>query len=78
MNVQSNEIAVFQVKHSKYIQTVLPYVKKRLAAIQNDAFYPMQVELAQKGKIVTKGNYILLVIDENADKIINNFKKSIQ
>ena len=39
--------------------------------------YPEQVTIARKGKVVTKGNYILLVVDQNVTKIINNFKKSI-
>lgn len=78
MTAHSNEIAVVQVKHAKYMKNVLPHVEKRLKAIQNNAFYPEQVELAKKGKVVTKGNYILLVVDQNANKIINNFKKAIQ
>ena len=56
---------------------VLPQIEQRLENIQNNAFYPEQVTIARKGKVVTKGNYILLVVDQNVTKIINNFKKSI-
>ena len=77
MNVHSNEIAVFQLKNKKYMNKVLPQIEQRLENIQNNAFYPEQVTIARKGKVVTKGNYILLVVDQNVTKIINNFKKSI-
>lgn len=78
ISAHSNEIAVFQVKNRKYMNKVLPKVKNHLKTIQNNAFYPEQVALAKQGKVVTKGNYILLVIDENADKIINTFKKTVK
>ena len=77
MNVHSNEIAVFQLKNKKYMNKVLPQIEQRLENIQNNAFYPEQVTIARKGKVVTKGNYILLVVDQNVTKIINNFKKFI-
>lgn len=78
MSVHSNEIAVFQVKNKKYMDKVLPKVQARLKAIQTNAFYPEQITVAKKGKVVTKGNYILLVVDENASKIINKFKSTVK
>ncbi len=68
------EVAVFQVKDAKDLETVMEGVNKRLDGLKNGgAFYPSHVEIVEKGQVVSKGNYVLFVADEQVDTIVENF-----
>lgn len=75
MNVKSNEIAILKVKDAKDLPAVETAVKERAADIQKqfEQYLPDQYENAQNYKLVTKGNYILFVISESADQLVNEF-----
>lgn len=74
-NISSANIAIVKAKDGKVEE-----VKKALEQRQQDVisqferYLPEQLEIAQNGKVVVKGNYaILLMIDnmEEAEKIVN-------
>ncbi|MEG0473583.1 MAG: DUF4358 domain-containing protein [Solibacillus sp.] len=72
MNVKSNEIAIFKVKDEKDIAEVLTAVEQRAEDVMKtfEQYLPDQYENAKNHKIVTKGNYVLFVISDQADKLI--------
>jgi len=72
MNVKTNEIAILKVKDAKDVADVELAVKQRAENVkkQFETYLPDQYENAKNYKLVTKGNYILLVISEAADEIV--------
>ncbi|MFC7678829.1 DUF4358 domain-containing protein [Paenibacillus sp. GCM10028914] len=76
MNVKSNELSILKVKEEKDIPAVEEAVKQRAADIQKsfEQYLPDQYENAKNYKLVTKGNYILFVISEEADAFVNSFE----
>jgi predicted nucleotidyltransferase len=72
MNMKTNEIAILKVKEAKDIATVETAVKQRAADVQKqfETYLQDQYENAKNYKLVTKGNYVLFVISENADEIV--------
>ncbi len=77
MNVKANECAVFELKDEKDVQVVLDGIAKRQEALEAQwkSYLPDQLELVQNYKTAVKGNKVLFVIDENAEKIVENFNK---
>lgn len=75
MNVKTNEIALFKVKDAKDIAAVEEGVKKRAADVQKtfETYLQDQYENAKNYKLVTKGNYVLFVISEEADQFLAAF-----
>ncbi len=75
MNVKTNEIAVLKVKDSKDVETVEAAVKQRAEDVQKqfETYLPDQYENAKNYKLVVKGNYVLFVISESADKLTQAF-----
>lgn len=73
------EIAVIKVKDAANVSTVAANVNTRLDNLKNGgAFYPSHVEIAEKGQVVTKGNYILFVADTNVDAMVSNFNNAVK
>lgn len=72
MNVKSNEIAIFKVKDAKDIPDIEAAVKQRAENVQKlfEQYLPDQYENAKNYKLITKGNYVLLVISDSADELI--------
>ncbi|MEO4051875.1 DUF4358 domain-containing protein [Solibacillus sp. CAU 1738] len=77
MNVKTNEIAIFKVKDAKDVAEVEAAVKQRAenVAKQFEHYLPDQYENAKNHKIVTKGNYVLFVISDQADKLITVYDR---
>lgn len=75
MNVKTNELAILKVKDAKDMATVEAAVKQRAADVQKtfETYLPDQYENAKNYKLVTKGNYVLFVISENADDLVKAF-----
>ena len=73
MNVKTNEIAIFKVKDAKDVAEIEAAAKERAenVAKQFEQYLPDQYENAKNYKLVTKGNYVLMVISESADELIN-------
>ena len=72
MNVKTNEIAILKVKDAKDVPDVESAIKQRAENVQKqfETYLPDQYENAKNYKLVTKGNYILLVISEDADELL--------
>ncbi|GKU80455.1 DUF4358 domain-containing protein [Paenibacillus sp. L3-i20] len=80
MNVKTNEIAVLKVKDAKDIPAVEEAIKKRATDVQKqfETYLQDQYENAKNYKLVTKGNYILFVIAEDADKMVAEFEALVK
>ncbi|MEK4231063.1 DUF4358 domain-containing protein [Solibacillus sp. FSL H8-0538] len=72
MNVKTNEIAILKVKNAEDIPDVESAVKQRAENVkkQFETYLPDQYENAKNYKLITKGNYVLLVISEEADALV--------
>ena len=75
MNVKTNEIAVMKVKNSDDVPEVEDAVKQRAADVQKqfETYLPDQYENAKNYQLVTKGNYVLFVISDQADELVKVF-----
>ncbi len=75
MNTKTNEIAIVKVKDAADVAKVEEGMKKRAEAVQKqfETYLPDQYENAKKFKTVAKDNYVLFVISEDADKIVEMF-----
>ncbi len=74
MSAVITEIAVVEATAGN-VQAVQAKLQARLDALQNNAFYPSHVEIASKAKLVTKGNFVMMVADEQVATIVANFSK---
>ncbi|MGE7021921.1 DUF4358 domain-containing protein [Solibacillus cecembensis] len=72
MNVKSNEIAIFKVKDPNDVAEVVAAIKVRAENAMKpfEQYLPDQYENAKNHKIITKGNYVLFVISDQADELI--------
>ncbi|MEG0450297.1 MAG: DUF4358 domain-containing protein [Lysinibacillus sp.] len=72
MMVKTNEIAIFKVKDAKDVAEVEAAAKVRAENVMKtfEQYLPDQYENAKNHKIITKGNYVLLVISDKADELI--------
>lgn len=75
MNVHATEIAVFEVVDEAGRKAVKAGIEKRVKALkaQWETYLPAQYELVKNYKVVDRGNYVLFVISDAADAIINKF-----
>ncbi|MEG0440316.1 MAG: DUF4358 domain-containing protein [Solibacillus sp.] len=72
MNVKSNEIAIFKVKDPNDVAEIVAAIKVRAENAMKpfEQYLPDQYENAKNHKIITKGNYVLFVISDQADELI--------
>ena len=79
-NVIATEIGVFELKDAKDAETVKAAIQKRVDALlqQWESYLPAQYDLVKNHKIVEKGNFILFVISEEADTIVERFEATVQ
>ncbi|WP_431028890.1 DUF4358 domain-containing protein [Lysinibacillus sp. LZ02] len=77
MNVKTNEIAIFKVKEAKDVAEIEAAAKQRAENVmkQFEQYLPDQYENAKNYKIVTKDNYVLMVISESAEELINVYDR---
>lgn len=75
MNVKTNEIAILKVKDAADVSVVEEAVKQRAENVQKqfETYLPDQYENAKNYKIVTKGNYVLFVISDQADALVAEY-----
>lgn len=76
MNVKTNEIAIFKVKDAKDVANIEAAAKQRAenVAKQFEHYLPDQYENAKNYKLVTKGNYVLMVISDNAEELVKVYE----
>ena len=77
MNVKTNEVAILKVKDVADVPAVEEAVKQRAATVQQqfETYLPDQYENAKNYKLVTKGNYVLFVISDQADKLVAEYDR---
>lgn len=80
MMVHASEIAVFELNNASDAQKVMDGINKRVSGLkaQWESYLPEQLELVNNYKTATKGNYIIFVVSEHADTIINNFNANVK
>lgn len=77
MNVKTNEIAILKVKDAADVPAVEEAVKQRATTVQQqfETYLPDQYENAKNYKLVTKGNYVLFVISDQADELVAEYDR---
>ncbi|MCR8658723.1 DUF4358 domain-containing protein [Paenibacillus endoradicis] len=76
MNVQTNELAILKVKDAKDIAEVEAALKARAEVVQKqfETYLPDQYENAKNYKLITKGNYVMMVISDKADDLVKVYE----
>lgn len=76
MNIKTNEIAVLKVKDIKDVPDVETAVKQRATDVQKqfETYLPDQYENAKNYKMITKGKYVIFVISDIADDLVQAFE----
>ena len=77
MNVKTNEIAILKVKDAADVPAVEEALKQRAQTVQQqfETYLPDQYENAKNYKLVTKGNYVLFVISDQADELVTEYDR---
>ena len=80
MSMNNGEFALVQVKDSKDVDTVKAAFQARIDYMVGDgngpggAQYPMAMDQWENNsRVVSNGNYVMMVIHENCDDIVNEF-----
>lgn len=75
MTMNSGEIALVEVASSGDVDTVKGVFQDRIdAQVAGGAFYPSAIETWQNNsRVVSKGNYVMMVVHEDCDAIVNEF-----
>ncbi len=77
--VASLEYAVFKVKNVNDVSKIVDVLNKRGEVIEEqEAWYPAEKDYAANRKIVSKGNYAILMITDNVEAIVKNFDNLIK
>ena len=77
MSFQITEIGVFKVKDANNVDSIVAGINKRAGDV-GSVLYPSLQETFDSRVVVTKGNYILFAMDENASTIAANFNNLIK
>ena len=77
MSFQITEIGVFKVKDTNNVDSIVAGINKRADSV-GSMLYPSLQEIFDSRVVVTKGNYILFAMDENASTIAANFNHLIK
>ena len=77
MNVKTNEIAILKVKDAADVSAMEEALKQRAQTVQQqfETYLPDQYENAKNYKLVTKGNYVLFVISDQADELVTEYDR---
>ncbi|MGM9948666.1 MAG: DUF4358 domain-containing protein [Lysinibacillus sp.] len=72
MNVKTNEIAILKLKNEADVPEVEAALKQRAENVQKqfETYLQDQYENAKNYQLVTKGNYVLFVISDQADELV--------
>lgn len=75
MTMNSGEIALVEVASSGDVDTVKGIFQDRIdAQVAGGAFYPSAIEAWQNNsRVVSKGSYVMMVVHEDCDAIVNEF-----
>ena len=75
MTMNSGEIALVEVADSGDVDTVKGIFQDRIdAQVSGGAWYPSAIEAWQNNsRVVSKGSYVMMVVHEDCDAIVNEF-----
>jgi hypothetical protein len=75
MNVMATEIAIIKVKDVKNVESVKEGINKRVKDLEGiwEQYLPRQYELVKNHVLKSNGQYIILIIHEDAKKIEETF-----
>ena len=80
VNVSCANVIVVEAKGEDKVKTVQESLEKRKKDMENsfEMYLPEQYEIAQNGKVVTKGNYVALLMIEDVDRAEEIFNEAFQ
>lgn len=80
VNVSSANVIVVEAKGEDQVASIQESLEKRKDDVCNsfEMYLPDQYEIAQNGKVVTKGNYVALLMIENVDRAEEIFNEAFQ
>jgi hypothetical protein len=80
MNVKSHILYVAKLNDAKDMDAVKAAFQKRLELMQETfaTYLPDQYEIAMDGKIVDNGKYVLLVVSEDSQKVVDRFNELLK
>ena len=80
VNVSSANVIVVEAKGEDQVASIQESLEKRKDDVCNsfEMYLPDQYEIAQNGKVITKGNYVALLIIENVDRAEEIFNEAFQ
>ena len=75
MTMNTSEIVLVQVTNSSDVDKVKSILQSRIdAQVEGGAWYPSAIDAWQNNsRIVSNGNYVMLVVNESCDAIVNDF-----
>lgn len=75
MSMNMGELALVQVKDSKDVDTVKGIFQTRIDSMVNGgAWYPEPTRVwTEQSRVVSNGNYVMMVVGENCDAIVGDF-----
>ena len=75
MTMNNGEFGLVQVKDSKDVDTVKSIFQTRIdGMINGGAWYPEPTRIwTENSRVVSNGNYVMMVVHENCDAIVNAF-----
>lgn len=76
MSAHISEVGVFELNNASDAEAVIAGIEQR-ANNAGTMLYPSLQETYDNRQVVTVGNYVLFVMDENADIIVDNFKAAL-
>jgi predicted lipid-binding transport protein (Tim44 family) len=79
MSVNNGEFALVQVSNSSDVSTVKSILQARVdQMVDGGAWYPEATEQWENNsRVVSNGNYVMMVVHENADDIVSAFNKFV-
>lgn len=79
-NLKANELAVLKVKDASKVESIKDQISKRVEkqASSFKDYLPDEYYLIEKHVLKTQGNYILLSISKDSDKIESVFNKAFK
>lgn len=76
MTMNTSEIVLIEVTNSSDVETVKGILQSRIdAQVAGGAWYPSAIEVWQNSsRIVSHGNYVMMVVHEDCDSIVSDFE----
>lgn len=79
-NMEANEILILKLKDQQDMESIKEQVEERIEKQANTFkdYAPKQYELLESHILDIKGNYLILVVSKNADKIMKDINNSFK